>query len=100
MTGEWVFGETYELLASFDKPVMFAEIGTGTNGGDGVDWVADSMDWFATLDQLGAIVWFDRSYDGRIDFQLAGDQQAEFRNAVEASDSPFTPPLRLQRSNR
>lgn len=86
VTPEWVFAETYRLLASFDKPVMFAEIGTGTNTGDEVAWVADAMDWFETLPQLGAIVWFDRSYDGGITFELNAEQQATFAGAVAASE--------------
>jgi cellulose synthase (UDP-forming) len=91
VTAEWVFGETYDLLASFDKPVMFAEIGTGRNGGDPTVWVEDAMDWFAELDDLRAIVWFDRSYDGRIDFQLGADQQAAFAKSVQSPGNLFGP---------
>lgn len=93
VTADWVFGETYDVLASFDKPVMFAEIGTGTNGGDGAAWVTEAMDWFSTLPELGAIVWFDRGYDGRIDFLLEADQQAAFGEAVVAPDSRFQPEI-------
>ncbi len=100
VTAEWVFADTYELLASFDKPVMFAEIGTGTNGGDPAAWVTDAMDWFADLDQLGAIVWFDRGYDGRIDFELEPAQQAAVDAAVRAPDSRFSPPLRVEQADR
>ncbi|MGI9611299.1 MAG: glycosyltransferase [Acidimicrobiales bacterium] len=95
VTAEWVFADTYELLESFDKPVMFAEIGTGTNGGDEAVWVEEAMTWFAELDQLGAIVWFDRSYDGRITFELGAAQQAAFAEAVDADDSPYSPELEL-----
>lgn len=93
VTAEWVFGPTYEVLAQFDKPVMFAEIGTGKNGGDEAQWVADGMEWFATLPELKAIVWFDRSYDGGVDFRLGPGQQAAVAAAVEAAGSPFAPAL-------
>ncbi|MEL7207633.1 MAG: glycosyl hydrolase, partial [Actinomycetota bacterium] len=95
VTPQWVFAETYRLLASFDKPVMFAEIGTGTNGGDGVEWVEEAMTWFETLPQLGAIVWFDRSYDGGITFELTPGQQDAFARAVAEGDR-FAPDLVVQ----
>jgi hypothetical protein len=81
-------------METFGKPVMFAEIGTGTSGGDGAQWVAEAMSWFGTLAGLDAIVWFDRSYDGNIDFRLGADQEAAFRRAVTAG-SIFGPDLEL-----
>ena len=96
VTAEWVFADTYKLLASFDKPVMFAEIGTGKNGGDEAQWVADAMTWFATLPDLGAIVFFDRSYDGNVDFRLGPGQQAAVADAVGTPLSPFQPELVFQ----
>jgi cellulose synthase (UDP-forming) len=95
VTAEWVFADTYEVLAGFGKPVMFAEIGTGKNGGDEAAWVADAMDWFASLPELGAIVWFDRSYDGGVDFRLGTGQRAAVATAAEASDSRYLPDLVL-----
>ncbi len=82
----WVFSETYDVLASFGKPVMFAEVGTGTSTGDGAGWVADAMDWFTTLPELGAVVWFDRTYDGGIDFRLDAGQRSALSAAVAADD--------------
>ena len=94
---EQVFGETYELLATFDKPIMFAEIGTGKNVGDESAWVADAMDWFETLPELKAIVWFDRSYDGNIDFTLVGDQQRAIADAIDRRGSSFAPAVEYTR---
>lgn len=92
VSAEWVFGDTYDVLASFGKPVMFAEIGSGTNGGDSAAWVADATAWFATLPDLAAIVWFDRTYDGRIDFRLVPEQQVALGRAVDRHDE-LAPPL-------
>ena len=94
VTAEWVFGDTYDVLASFGKPVMFAEIGSGTNGGDEEAWVTDAVEWFAGLPELGAIVWFDRSYDGGIDFRLLPGQQEALSDGL-ADDATFAPPLHL-----
>ncbi len=92
---DWVFGQTYELLTTFDKPIMFAEVGTGTNSGDGSQWVSDAMSWFETLPDLRAVVWFDRSYDGSVDFRLHRDQQEAIAEAVAADGSRFGPTFRF-----
>lgn len=96
VTPQWVFADTYRLLQTFDKPIMFAEVGTGKNGGDEAAWVADAMRWFATLDDLKAVVWFDRSYDGSIDFRLGPGQQRAVADAVAAPAGPWSPPLNLR----
>lgn len=96
VTPQWVFTDTYRLLQTFDKPVMFAEVGTGTNGGDEAAWVADAMRWFDTLGDLEAVVWFDRSYDGSIDFRLGPGQQRAVADAVAAPGSGWSPPLNLR----
>ena len=96
VTPQWVFADTYRLLQTFDKPVMFAEVGTGKNGGDEAAWVADAMAWFGTLGDLKAVVWFDRSYDGSIDFRLGPGQQRAVADAVAAPGSPWSPPLVLR----
>lgn len=96
VSAEWVFGNTYDVLAGFGKPVMFAEIGSGTNGGDGEAWVAEAAAWFATLPEVGAIVWFDRTYDGRIDFRLLPEQQVALADAVDRHDE-LAPPLAYER---
>jgi len=96
VTPQWVFADTYRLLQTFDKPIMFAEVGTGKNGGDEAAWVADAMRWFATLGDLKSVVWFDRSYDGSIDFRLGPGQQQAVADAVAAPDSPWSPPLTLR----
>lgn len=96
VTPQWVFADTYRLLQTFDKPIMFAEVGTGKNGGDEAAWVADAMAWFATLGDLKAVLWFDRSYDGSIDFRLGPGQQQAVAAAVAAPASPWSPPLNLR----
>ncbi|MEZ5408317.1 MAG: glycosyltransferase [Acidimicrobiales bacterium] len=96
VTPQWVFADTYRLLQTFDKPIMFAEVGTGKNGGDAAAWVADAMRWFATLGDLKAVVWFDRSYDGSIDFRLGPGQQRAVADAVAAPASPWSPPPSLR----
>lgn len=93
VSAETVFGGTYEMLAGFDKPIMFSEIGTGKNGGDEAAWVRDAMAWFSTLDQLKAIMWFDRSYDGTIDFELGPGQRTAIKEAVDEPGSAFAPTL-------
>ncbi len=77
-----VFTETYELLAGFGKPVMFAEVGSDASGGDPVAWVSEAMATFAGMPQLHAVVWFDHSYDGTADFRLDADELEALRAAV------------------
>jgi cellulose synthase (UDP-forming) len=95
VTPQFVFADTYKLLDSFGKPVMFAEIGTGTHGGDPASWVRDAMDYFRTLPDVGAVLWFDRSYDGKIDFRLGPTQQAALGRSVALSDGWFGPEPKL-----
>ncbi len=95
LSAEEVFGETYDVLAGFDKPVMFAEIGTGTEGGDGAAWVEDAAQWFSTLPDLKATVWFDRSYDGSIDFRLGPDQRAALAGVLGDPNLSYRPELEL-----
>ena len=92
VTAEWVFADTYEFLASLGKPVMFSEIGTATNTGDGVAWISEAMAWSAELPELKAIVWFDQPYVGGIDFRLDPDQADALAAAVE-DDPRFAPEL-------
>ncbi len=95
VTAEEVFAPTYEVLLGFDKPVMFAEIGTGNSTGGGDEWVAEAAEWFATLPELDATVWFDRSYNSRIDFRLDRGQRATLARAVANPDFGYVPDLVL-----
>jgi cellulose synthase (UDP-forming) len=89
--GSWqtideVFGSTYEALAEFKKPIMISEMGTVAEGGDPAVWVRDALERLRTAyPQVKAIVWFDASYPGGIDFTLRGAAAAELRSAVEGS---------------
>lgn len=96
VSAEQVFGPTYEVLTRFDKPVMFAEIGTGNSTGGGAEWVAEASEWFATLPELKATVWFDRSYNSRIDFRLDLRQQAALARTIANADLGYAPDLILE----
>ncbi len=93
LTAEEVFGPTYDVLVGFDKPIMFAEIGTGNSTGGGSEWVAEASEWFATLPELKATVWFDRSYNSRIDFRLDQRQQTALRQALADDELGYGPDL-------
>ena len=91
-TPEQVFGETYQALEAFNKPVLLAEFGTGTNTRDGVDWVTESLNWLSSLPKLQGIVWFDRSYNDRINFYLSPAQRSAMMTAIETNER-FDPSL-------
>lgn len=90
-----VVDETYGLLERFPKPIMIAEIGTVTHGGDAPAWVTDTMSSLAAgrYPRIAAVVWFDRFYRANQDFRLRGPTLAALRAAVQATDHWRAPVL-------
>lgn len=67
------FGKTLAGLERFEKPIMISEIGTVSTGGNAAGWVRDSLRRLRKKHaEVKAVVWFDHTYPGGVDFRLRG----------------------------
>lgn len=94
-----IFGTKYSLLASFGKPVMVAEFGSLSVGGDRTAWYRDAL---ADLPQrypaVRALLFFNATDDQtvtyqKVDWTLPGDTAVT--NAVRDAVQPWAPGPRL-----
>ena len=69
-TFQEIFGQRYDALAAFGKPVMIAEFGTLAVGGDRSAWLADALDDLPErLPALKALLFFHVPADRTITYQ-------------------------------
>ncbi len=78
-TFQEIFGQRYDGLAAFGKPVMIAEFGTLAVGGDRAAWLSQALDAFPErFPSVRALLFFNVPGDRTITYQavdwsLAGD---------------------------
>jgi mannan endo-1,4-beta-mannosidase len=80
-----IFGSTYDrIVALTSRPIMIAETGVGTEGGDKAEWITSALTREApAFPHLRAVVWFnevDAQADLRVDSSPAA--LAAFRGAI------------------
>jgi hypothetical protein len=74
-----IFGSKYELLESFNKPVMVAEFGSLAVGGDRAAWYADALRSMTDkYPAVRALLFFETGSDQtvtyqKVDWRIAGD---------------------------
>lgn len=69
-TFQEIFGQRYDALAAFGKPVMIAEFGTLAVGGDRSAWLADALDALPErMPALKALLFFHVPADRTITYQ-------------------------------
>src|SRR5262249_25419687 len=90
-----IFRAAYRALSRLEKPIMISEIGTVTEGGDAAGWTRSSLFRLRkSYPRVKAVVWFDSSYPGGIDFRLRGAMATAFHTVINGSEY-WDPPLRL-----
>ncbi|HUR00392.1 MAG TPA: glycosyl hydrolase [Gemmatimonadaceae bacterium] len=76
---EEIFGRKYDMLASFQKPVMVAEFGSLAVGGDRASWYGDALtDLRSKYPAVRAVLFFNVKDDQtvtyqRVDWTIDGD---------------------------
>jgi hypothetical protein len=69
-TFDEIFGQRYQSVAQYDKPVMIAEFGSLAVGGDRAEWYEDALDALPDrFPQVKAIVFFHVPADQTVTYQ-------------------------------
>jgi hypothetical protein len=67
---EEIFGQRYDLMASFGKPVMIAEFGSLVVGGDRAEWFREALtDLPSRYPRLRSLVFFHVDSDQTVSYQ-------------------------------
>ncbi len=70
---EEIINPTYTVLSNYNKPIMVAELGTVTHGGDRHKWLIETLTvTIPKLDQIKAIILFSENH-GEANFALDSD---------------------------
>jgi hypothetical protein len=96
---EEIFGQRYELLASFGKPVMIAEFGSLVVGGDRAEWFTKALERLPErFPAVSALIFFHVEGDQTITYQAIDwtftDDPATLaaaRSALSTWPAPGTP---------
>lgn len=76
-----VFGRAYNVVKSFDKPIMLGEIGVVSGDSRTAGWVRDALRYAPKrYPRIKAMVWYDWTHPQR-DFRLHGKALRELRSA-------------------
>jgi hypothetical protein len=91
---ETVYGQRYEELLTYRKPIMLTEISSVEDGGDKAAWIHDAVDTLLEkFSRIRGFIWYDRVLeprDWRIDSTLGA--LVAFREAVDRPEvlgAPF-----------
>lgn len=88
-----IFGKKYQLLASFDKPIMIAEFASLAVGGDRIAWYRDALTGLPQkYPAVRAILFFHATNDRTVTYQaldwtIAGDDA--LIGAIRAAIQPL-----------
>jgi hypothetical protein len=92
-----IFGERYEALAAFGKPLMLAEFGSLAVGGDRAAWYSGALaDLPVKHPAVKAVLFFEVAHDQTVTYQsldwtVAGDTAVA--RAIRAAALPWAPGL-------
>ncbi|HJU72847.1 MAG TPA: glycosyl hydrolase, partial [Gemmatimonadaceae bacterium] len=91
-----IFGSKYARLASYEKPIMIAELGTLAVGGDPIRWYREALtDMPQKYPRVKAVIFFHTASDRTVtqqtlDWSFANDRP--LLDAIASAIRPWAPP--------